>query len=107
MISVIHLAADESMEQEGAQALAAFSRRAGYLRGALGRSTDDESAWLLVTEWTGVGAYRRALGHRELKLAAASVWTAALDLPSAFEELLSITADGAAVVGASDREPTG
>jgi hypothetical protein len=106
MISVIHLDADASVEQAAATALAAFARRPGYLRGALARSTDHESAWLLITEWATVGAYRRALSHRELKLEAAPVWAAALDLPSAFEELLTINADGVSVVAASDREPT-
>jgi hypothetical protein len=106
MISVIHLAADDDIEAAAATALAAFARRPGYRRGTLGRSTDDESAWVIVTEWRDVGSYRRAIGHADLKLHAAPLFAQALDQPSAFEALVSIVADGAADVTASDREPT-
>ena len=36
-------------------ALAAFAARPGYLRGRVGRAADDPTAWVLTTEWEGVG----------------------------------------------------
>ena len=51
-------------------ALEALAARPGFRRGHAGRSVDDPAEWVLVTEWDGVGAYRRALSAYEVKLAA-------------------------------------
>ena len=52
-------------------ALAAFAARPGYVRGRVGRAADDPTQWVLTTEWSGVGAYRRSLGAYDVKVDAA------------------------------------
>jgi hypothetical protein len=84
-------------------ALTTLAARPGYVDGRAGRSTDDPDAWILVTEWASVGAYRRALGNYEVKLHATALLAQALDRPSAFEELLGVDAGGVVVRHASDR----
>lgn len=104
MISVTHFrAADPSFEQRAQDALAALADRPGYVRGHLGRSTDDESAWVLVTQWENVGSYRRALGNYDVKLRATPLLGEALDLPTSFESLLDVTSGGETTARASDR----
>ncbi len=70
-------------------ALAAFAGRPGYLRGRVGRAADDPTAWVLTTEWEGVGAYRRSLSAYDVKVDAAPLLARGRDEPSAFEVLLS------------------
>ena len=103
MISVTHFAADDAGFAARAQdALTALSKRPGFVRGGLGRSTDDENAWVLVTEWADVGSYRRALGNFDVKLRAAPLLGEALDLPSSFEPLVEISG-GRTAFAQSDR----
>jgi heme oxygenase (mycobilin-producing) len=103
MISVTHFAAaDDGFAGRAQSALEAMSRCPGYLRGSLGRATDDVEQWVLVTEWQNVGSYRRALGNYEVKLAATPLLAQALDLPAAFEPLVEIAAGGAALIRPSD-----
>ncbi|SDY93994.1 Antibiotic biosynthesis monooxygenase [Geodermatophilus africanus] len=64
--------------------LAALAARPGFRDGELGRCTDDDGLWALVTRWDGVGAYRRALSAAEVKLAGAPVWVHALDEPGVY-----------------------
>ena len=110
MISVAHFAASASDPSEFLEraraALAALAARPGYLRGSLGRSTDDETDWVLITEWENVGSYRRALGNYEVKLHATPLLAAALDLPGGFESLVDVAPGGAEIVRGSDREPS-
>jgi heme-degrading monooxygenase HmoA len=84
-------------------ALAALAARPGFRRGHAGRSTDDPAEWVLVTEWDGVGAYRRALSAYEVKMAATPLLAQARDEAGAFEVLVS--ADGTGITGTavSDR----
>jgi heme oxygenase (mycobilin-producing) len=104
MMSVTHFRADAAGFRTRAQdALAALSARPGFVRGTLARSTDDEGAWVLVTEWENVGSYRRALGNAEVKARATSLFGAALDLPSSFEPLVDVGAGGETTVSASDK----
>ncbi len=70
-------------------ALAAFAARPGYLRGRVGRAADDPTAWVLTTEWEGVGSYRRSLSAYDVKVDAAPLLSRGRDEPSAFEVLLS------------------
>lgn len=106
MIALTSFADDRADFAERAQAaLAALAARPGYLRGTLGRATDDPSAWILLTEWENVGSYRRALGSYDVKLHAMPLLAAAQDLPSAFEPLLDVAPGGAAISRPSDREP--
>jgi quinol monooxygenase YgiN len=84
-------------------ALAALAARPGYVRGSLGRSTDEPDAWVLLTEWENVGSYRRALGNYEVKLHATPLLSSALEGPGAFEALVEVASDGAVVSHESDR----
>jgi quinol monooxygenase YgiN len=70
-------------------ALRAFAARPGYLRGRVGRAADDPCAWVLTTEWEGVGAYRRSLSSYDVKVDAAPLLALGRDEASAFEILLS------------------
>lgn len=82
-------AADSSEFLPKAQkALAAFAARPGFLRGRVGRSADDPTAWVLTTEWDGVGSYRRSLGAYDVKVDAATLLGLGRDEPSAFEVLV-------------------
>jgi quinol monooxygenase YgiN len=105
MISVLQFeVTDEAQFTEQLQtALVTLAARPGYLRGSAGRSTDEPARWVLVTEWANVGSYRRALGAYEVKLHATALLAQALDLPSAFEELLRADAATDPVVRPSDR----
>ena len=107
MIAVTHFrdGGADFAERAGA-ALAALAARPGYLRGSLGRSTDDSDAWVLLTEWENVGSYRRALGNYEVKLHATPLLAAALDVPGGFEPLVDVAPGGAEMVRTSDREPS-
>lgn len=62
----------------------ALAARPGFVTGELGRSADDPSLWALLTRWDGVGAYRRALGAAEVKIAGAPVWLHAVDEPGVY-----------------------
>ncbi len=78
-------------------ALAAFAARPGYVRGRVGRAADDPTAWVLTTEWTGVGAYRRSLSAYDVKVDAAPLLALGRDEPSAFEVLHASAGDGESV----------
>jgi antibiotic biosynthesis monooxygenase len=108
MIALTHFADGSADFADRARAaLAALAARPGYLRGTLGRSTDDPDAWLLLTEWENVGSYRRALGNYEVKLHATPLLATALDVPGGFEALVDVAPGGAEVVHGSDRESSG
>jgi len=69
-------------------ALAALAARPGYVGGRLGRAVDDPMRWVLVTEWVGVGAYRRALSDYQVKVDASPLLAESVDEPGAYEVLL-------------------
>ncbi len=69
-------------------ALDALAARPGYRSGRVGRAVDDPTRWVLVTEWDGVGAYRRALSAYEVKVSASPLLAESVDEPSAYEVLL-------------------
>lgn len=106
MIAITHFTdAAADFADRARAALEALADRPGYVRGTLGRSTDDPAAWMLLTEWENVGSYRRALGGYEVKLHATPLLASAQDVPSAFEPLLDVAPGGAAHARPSDREP--
>ncbi|GAC1609853.1 MAG: hypothetical protein NVS3B26_13400 [Mycobacteriales bacterium] len=74
---------------EARTALEAFAARPGYLRGRVGRAADDPTAWVVTTEWVGVGAYRRSLSAYDVKVHAAPLLSRGRDEPSAFELLVT------------------
>ena len=82
-------------------ALAAFAARPGYVRGRIGRAADDPTAWVLSTEWEGVGAYRRSLSSYDVKVDAAPLLSLGRDEPSAFEVLHAD--EGAGAVSSTSR----
>ncbi len=96
-------AGDAGFQADAEQALRVLAGRPGFVRGTVGRATDDEGSWLLLTEWESVGAYRRGLGGYQVKLTATPLLSQALDRPSAFEQLLSIGPDGQETARTSDR----
>ena len=106
VVSRYRVAEDESQPflDDARAALTTLSEQAGFVRGHLGRATDDPSLWVLTTEWEGVGVYRRALSSYDVKLRATPVMYRAIEEPSAFEVLES--AIGAVRISAqSDRAP--
>jgi antibiotic biosynthesis monooxygenase len=88
------------------EALAAFAARPGFLDGQLGRAADDPSWWCLVTRWESVGAYRRALGDFQVRLAATALLADSVEEPAAYE-VLAHTESGQVRTFGSDREPGG
>ncbi len=84
-------------------ALAALAARPGFRRGHAGRSVDDPAEWVLVTEWDGVGAYRRALSAYEVKMAATPLLAQARDGAGAFEVLIAADGTGVTATATSDR----
>jgi heme-degrading monooxygenase HmoA len=77
----------EGFLERARAALAAFAGRPGYVRGRIGRAADDPAAWVLTTEWDGVGSYRRSLSSYEVKVHAAPLLALGRDEASAFEVL--------------------
>ena len=93
MLVVTRFEVEETQAQDflgkAKAALDAFAARPGYLRGRVGRAADDPTAWVLTTEWVGVGAYRRSLSSYDVKVDAAPLLSLGRDEPSAFEILVS------------------
>jgi len=75
----------EGFRAELAAAHAALAVRPGYVAGQVGRNLDDQTLWVLTTQWENVGAYRRALSAYDVKLQAVPVLSRAVDEPSAYE----------------------
>ena len=59
--------------------------RPGFLTGRVARSVDEPALLVLVTEWSGAGAYRRALSGYDVKVAFADLMAYVVNEPSAFE----------------------
>jgi quinol monooxygenase YgiN len=100
---VVPVADEATFRQQAAAALAALSERPGHVSGRVARATDDPTAWLLLTEWESVGAYRRALGGFDVKMHATPLLARALAEPSAYEVLDGDTASDRA----ADADVTG
>jgi hypothetical protein len=85
------------------RALDAFAACPGYVRGRLGRAADDPALWTVVTEWVGVGAFRRSLSAFDVKLYAAPLLAESLDEPAAYEIIVGVEGDASSAVTASGR----
>jgi quinol monooxygenase YgiN len=97
--------ADQDPETFLAQARAALEvlrARPGFVSAEVGRATDDPAWWVIVTRWTGVGAYRRALSSYEVKLGAVAFLSGAVDEPSAYE-VVDALGTATQATGRSDR----
>ena len=71
--------------QRARELLAALSTRPGFRGGRIGRALDDPALWLLVSEWDGVGAYRRALSALPVRVVAEPLLAGAVREPSTYE----------------------
>lgn len=96
-------AEEERFADRARSALAALGACPGYRRGSLGRAVDEPASWLLLTEWDGVGAYRRALSAYRVRVEAVPLLATAQAGPGAYEVLLAVDGGGAEEVGRSDR----
>lgn len=92
----------EDFSRDAEAALAALASCEGYLRGGLGRAVDEDATWLLWTEWSGVGVYRRALSNYQVKIST-PLLSRALPEASGFEVLAECAPGGEPVGSASDR----
>lgn len=77
----------DSFLDRAQEALRALAARAGYVDGDVCRATDDPGRWLMTLRWESVGAYRRALGAYDVKMAAVPLLSSAIDEPTAYEVL--------------------
>lgn len=80
----------------GERVVAALAGQRGFRSARLGRAVDEPVAWLLVTEWVGPGAWRRALSAFAVRCELTPLLAWAQDTPGAFEVLHEREADGAA-----------
>jgi quinol monooxygenase YgiN len=71
------------------RAVEALAGRPGFRSGRVGRAIEDPEAWVVHSEWDGVGSYRRALSGYDVKVYAAPLLGLAIDEPSAYEVLFS------------------
>jgi hypothetical protein len=68
-------------------AIKVLAAQPGYVRGRIGRATDEPLQWVIVTEWQNVGAYRRAIGTYTARVEAVPLLALARDEPTAYEIL--------------------
>jgi heme-degrading monooxygenase HmoA len=67
------------------EALEALASRPGHLSGRLLRAVEDPTGWLVVTEWDGVGSWRRALSSYDVRVRATPLLARSAAGPSAYE----------------------
>jgi hypothetical protein len=87
-------------------ALAAFAACPGYQRSTIGRAADDPALWAIVTEWAGVGAFRRSLSSFDVKVHAAPLLAESISEPAAFEVITASGEDVSASGRAADADQT-
>ncbi len=87
MLVVNRFRSDDDLRSDLDAAVVALAERPGFVGADAGRNVDDPSLWVLVTRWTDVGSYRRALSAYEVKVGAVPLLSRAIDEPSAFEDL--------------------
>jgi heme-degrading monooxygenase HmoA len=92
-----------AFEQDVRAALDVIASCPGFVRATLGCATDDPQAWVLMTEWESVGAFRRGLGGTAVRMVAMPLLMTAIDEPSAYEQLVVVDSSGAVSERASDR----
>src|ERR1700712_1222509 len=63
----------------------ALATRPGFLRSQFARALDDPTRWVLVSEWVGVGAWRRALGNYDVRMEVVPLMAMAEDEPGVYE----------------------
>lgn len=95
-------AADAFVERARAT-LAALAARPGYRGGRLARAVDEQSSWLITTEWDDIGSYRRSLSDFEVRMTVTPLMAQAVAEPSAYEVLYDDGPGATAGVKVSDR----
>lgn len=103
----------ETFARDAEAALAALASCQGYLRGGLGRALDsfsdgEDATWMLWTEWSDVGSYRRSLSNFQVKMST-PLLSRALPEASGFEVLAECEPGGEPRRTDSDRtaDPSG
>ncbi|MDO9486702.1 MAG: antibiotic biosynthesis monooxygenase [Actinomycetota bacterium] len=81
----------ESFSANAQIALATLAESAGFIDGSIAQATDETDLRLIITRWTNVGSYRRALSRFEVKISAVPLLSQAIDESSAFEAVHSIS----------------
>lgn len=84
----------QTFADDARAAIAVLAERAGFVDAVVGQATDDPELRIITTRWTGIGAYRRALSHYDVKLSAIPFLSLAIDEPSAFEIVHARTPEG-------------
>jgi hypothetical protein len=64
---------------------AAFAARPGHRRTNAARALDDPARWVLVSEWDGVGTWRRALSAYDVRTSTMPLMAYAEDEPGVYE----------------------
>jgi heme-degrading monooxygenase HmoA len=72
------------------RAIAVLAGRPGFRSARVGQAPDDSRRWVLVSEWNGVGAWRRALSVYEVRVEAVPLLALAEDEPGAYELVHSL-----------------
>jgi hypothetical protein len=75
----------------GARLQAALATRPGYVRSSFARALDDTTRWVLVSEWVGVGPWRRALSNYDVRIEVMPMMMRAEDEPSVYETVAEQT----------------
>jgi heme oxygenase (mycobilin-producing) len=99
-------AAVEQFLTSAQAAAAVLAERPGCLSVEVVRALDDGAMFMVVSRWLDVGSYRRALSRFEVKVGAVPLLATAEHEPSAFEVLVSATADGGVQRSTGDLAPT-
>ena len=64
---------------------AALATRPGHRRTQSAQALDDPTRWVLVSEWDGVGTWRRALSAYDVRIEAMPLMPYAEDEPGVYE----------------------
>lgn len=67
------------------RAIDALAEQAGFVSASIGQATDESDLFVIRSEWSGVGSYRRALSAFDVKVNAVPLLSTAVDESSAFE----------------------
>lgn len=87
MLAVIRFVGAE-LSAAGEAVLDVLAARPGFERGSFAHSAEDDSCWVLVTEWINVGAYRRAIQAGDTRIAGAALFACAADEPAGYDVLV-------------------
>jgi hypothetical protein len=74
-------------------ALPVLSGCPGFVGARLARAAEEPDDWLLVTEWTGIGPWRRALSDHQVRVQVIP-WLSGAAEQGAFEVLMAAGAGG-------------